>query len=62
MLITQAVFSALEVPDLSAGLSLSSLAEYLAGRRMLARRTLTPTLTWEEPDPWGVIFPTCRPR
>ena len=35
LLVTQAVFSALRVNDLSAGLSLSSLAEYLAGRRLL---------------------------
>src|SRR5215470_6164855 len=32
---SQAVFSALGVHDLSAGLSLSSLAEYLAGKRLL---------------------------
>jgi non-specific serine/threonine protein kinase len=35
LLVTQAVFSALRVHDLSAGLSLSSLTEYLAGRRLL---------------------------
>ena len=35
MLVTLAVFSALGVQDLSAGLSLSSLTEYLAGKRML---------------------------
>jgi non-specific serine/threonine protein kinase len=35
LLVTQAVFSALRVYDLSAGLSLSSLAEYLAGKRLL---------------------------
>jgi len=35
MLVTQAVFNALAVQDLSAGLSLSSLTEYLAGKRML---------------------------
>jgi predicted ATPase len=35
MLVTQAVSSALGVQDLSAGLSLSSLAEALAGRRLL---------------------------
>ncbi len=35
LLVTQAVFSALGVQDLSAGLSLSSLAEYLAGQRVL---------------------------
>jgi predicted ATPase/DNA-binding CsgD family transcriptional regulator len=35
MLVPQAVFGALGVHDLSAGLSLSSLAEYLAGRRLL---------------------------
>src|SRR5215470_684227 len=35
LLVTQAVFSALGVHDLSAGLSLSSLAEYLAGKRLL---------------------------
>jgi predicted ATPase len=33
--VTQAVFSALGVHDLSAGLSLSSLAECLAGKRLL---------------------------
>jgi predicted ATPase/DNA-binding CsgD family transcriptional regulator len=35
MLATQAVFNSLGVQDLSAGLSLSSLAEYLAGKRLL---------------------------
>jgi non-specific serine/threonine protein kinase len=35
MLVPQAVFGALGVHDLSDGLSLSSLAEYLAGRRLL---------------------------
>ena len=35
LLVTQAVFSALGVHDLSAGLSLSSLTEYLAGKRLL---------------------------
>jgi predicted ATPase len=35
MLVTQAVFSALGVHDLSAGLSLSSLTEYLAGKHLL---------------------------
>jgi DNA-binding CsgD family transcriptional regulator len=35
LLVTQAVLSALGVQDLSAGLSLSSLTEYLAGKRML---------------------------
>jgi predicted ATPase len=35
LLVTQAVFSALGVHDLSAGLSLSSLTDYLAGRRLL---------------------------
>jgi predicted ATPase/DNA-binding CsgD family transcriptional regulator len=35
LLVTQAVFSALGVHDLSAGLSLSTLTEYLAGQRML---------------------------
>jgi predicted ATPase len=35
MLVPQAVFGALGVHDLSAGLSLSSLAGYLAGRRLL---------------------------
>jgi predicted ATPase len=35
MLVTQAVFSALGLQDRSAGLSLSSLAETLAGRRLL---------------------------
>ena len=35
MLVPQAVFSALGVHDLSAGLSLSSLTEYLAGKRLL---------------------------
>src|SRR5215472_2077780 len=34
-LVTQAVFSALGVHDLSAGLSLSSLTDYLAGKRLL---------------------------
>ena len=34
-LVTQAVFSALGVHDLSAGLSLPSLTEYLAGKRLL---------------------------
>jgi non-specific serine/threonine protein kinase len=35
LLVIQAVFSALGVHDLSAGLSLSSLTEYLAGKRLL---------------------------
>ena len=35
MLVTQAVFNTLGVQDRSAGLSLSSLAEYLAGKRLL---------------------------
>ena len=35
LLVTQAVFSALGVHDLSAGLSLSSLTEYVAGKRLL---------------------------
>jgi predicted ATPase/DNA-binding CsgD family transcriptional regulator len=35
LLVTQAVFGALGVHDLSAGLSLSSLADYLGGRRLL---------------------------
>src|SRR5262245_61639391 len=35
MLVPQAVFTALGVYDLSAGVSLSSLAEYLAGKRLL---------------------------
>jgi predicted ATPase/DNA-binding CsgD family transcriptional regulator len=35
LLVTQAVFSALGVHDLSAGLSLSSLTQYLAGKRLL---------------------------
>jgi predicted ATPase/DNA-binding CsgD family transcriptional regulator len=35
LLVTQAVLSALGVHDLSAGLSLSSLTEYLAGKRLL---------------------------
>ena len=35
LLVTQAVFSALGVHDFSAGLSLSSLTDYLAGRRLL---------------------------
>jgi len=35
LLVTQAVFSALGVHDLSAGLSLSSLTEYLTGKRLL---------------------------
>ena len=35
MLVTQAVFGALGVHDLSAGLSLSSLTDYLAGKRLL---------------------------
>jgi predicted ATPase len=35
MLVPQAVFGALGVHDLSAGASLSSLTEYLAGRRLL---------------------------
>src|SRR5215472_13714655 len=34
-LVTQAVFSALGVHDLSAGLSLSSLTDYLSGKRLL---------------------------
>jgi non-specific serine/threonine protein kinase len=35
LLVTQAVFSALGVHDLSAGLSLSSLTDYVAGKRLL---------------------------
>ena len=35
LLVTQAVFGALGVHDLSAGLSLSSLTEYVAGKRLL---------------------------
>jgi non-specific serine/threonine protein kinase len=35
LMVPQAVFSALGVHDLSAGLSLSSLTEYLAGKRLL---------------------------
>jgi predicted ATPase/DNA-binding CsgD family transcriptional regulator len=35
LLVTQAVFSALGVHDLSAGLSLSTLTDYLAGKRLL---------------------------
>ena len=35
LLVTQATFGALGVHDLSAGLSLSSLADYLAGKRLL---------------------------
>jgi predicted ATPase len=35
LLVTQAVFSALGVHDLSAGVSLPSLIEYLAGKRLL---------------------------
>jgi len=35
LLVPQAVFGALQVHDVSAGLSLSSLAEYLAGKRLL---------------------------
>jgi non-specific serine/threonine protein kinase len=35
MLVTQAMFTSLGVQDRSAGLSLSALAEYLAGRRLL---------------------------
>src|SRR3974377_478563 len=35
LLVTQAVFSALGVHDLSSGVSLSSLADYLAGQRLL---------------------------
>ena len=35
MLVPQAVFGALRVHDLSAGLSLSSLGDYLAGKRLL---------------------------
>ena len=35
LLVTQAVFSALGVHDLSSGLSLSSLTDYLAGKRLL---------------------------
>ena len=35
LLVTQAVFSALGVHDLSAGLSLSSLTQYLAGKHLL---------------------------
>ena len=35
LLVTQAVFSALGVHDLSSGLSLSTLTDYLAGRRLL---------------------------
>jgi predicted ATPase/DNA-binding CsgD family transcriptional regulator len=35
LLVTQAVFNALRVHDLSAGLSLSSLTDYLGGKRLL---------------------------
>jgi predicted ATPase/DNA-binding CsgD family transcriptional regulator len=35
LLVTQAVFSALGVQDLSSGLSLSTLTDYLAGKRLL---------------------------
>jgi predicted ATPase/DNA-binding CsgD family transcriptional regulator len=35
LLVTQAVFGALGVQDLSSGVSLSSLADYLAGKRLL---------------------------
>src|SRR5262245_20843907 len=35
LLVTQAVFGGLGVHDLSAGLSLASLTEYLAGKRLL---------------------------
>src|SRR5579863_5218574 len=35
LLVTQAVFGALGVRDLSAGVSLSSLTDYLAGKRLL---------------------------
>src|SRR6516162_8700000 len=35
LMVTQAVFNALGVHDLSAGLSLSALADYLAGKRLL---------------------------
>ena len=35
LLVTQAVFNALRVHDLSAGLSLSSLTDYLTGKRLL---------------------------
>src|SRR5579864_1442037 len=35
LLVPQAVFSALGVHDLSSGLSLSSLTDYLAGKRLL---------------------------
>src|SRR5689334_18770751 len=35
LLVPQAVFTALGVQDLSSGLSLSSLTEYLAGKRMM---------------------------
>jgi predicted ATPase len=35
LLVPQAVFGALGVHDLSAGLSLSSLADYLTGKRLL---------------------------
>ena len=37
LLVTQAVFGALGVHDLSAGLSLSSLTDYLAGKRLASR-------------------------
>jgi non-specific serine/threonine protein kinase len=61
LLVTQAVFSALGVHDLSAGLSLSSLTQYLAGKRLLlvldncehlldACAVLAATLTRSCPD------------
>src|SRR5262249_49479464 len=62
MLVPQAVFAALGVHDLSAGGSLSSLAEYLAGKRLLlvldncehlldSCAVLTPTLLGSCPGP-----------
>jgi predicted ATPase/DNA-binding CsgD family transcriptional regulator len=61
MLVPQAVFGALGVNDLSAGLSLSTLAKYLAGKRLLlvldncehlldASATLAATLIQSCPD------------
>ena len=61
LLVTQAVFSALGVHDLSAGLSLSSLTQYLAGKHLLlvldncehlldACAVLVATLTRSCPD------------
>ena len=61
LLVTQAVFNALGVHDLSAGLSLSSLTDYLAGKRLLlvldncehlldACATLASTLIGSCPD------------